>query len=147
MGFGSDFELKANEPGAAATPLITTRDVTKIAPATHAVTSFPLVLNEIRSVTAFTPIFRSNVLVNKPFPTVLLLLFGHCNLFPLPCNLRGFRREKRDSVGFRRIPSGADSIFSTTSTERRNHPHILEYGYNQRWLWVACDLELAAGSW
>ena len=38
-------------------PLITVRDVTKMASVTHAVTSFALVLNKIRSVTAFTPIF------------------------------------------------------------------------------------------
>ena len=38
-------------------PVITARDVTKMAAVTHSVTGFPLVLNEIRSVTAFTPIF------------------------------------------------------------------------------------------
>ena len=40
----------------------TVGDVTKMAAVTHAVTGFPLVLNEIRSVTAFTPIFRGVVI-------------------------------------------------------------------------------------
>ena len=43
-------------------PVITVRRATKTAPATHAVTTFPLVLNEIRSVAAFSPIFQSMVL-------------------------------------------------------------------------------------
>ena len=41
-------------PVACPSPLITVGDVTKKAAVTHAVTAFPLVLNHIRSVTAFT---------------------------------------------------------------------------------------------
>ena len=43
-------------------PVITVGDVTKITAVTHSVTGFPLVLNQIRSVTAFTPIFHVVVL-------------------------------------------------------------------------------------
>lgn len=37
--------------------VINARDVTKMAAVTHSVTAFPLVLNDIRSVAAFTPFF------------------------------------------------------------------------------------------
>ena len=95
--------------------VMTSGDVTKTASVTLAVTTFPLVLNDIRSVTAFTPIFRSNVLVNKPFQ--------------IPSGESSIPSEK---TRFRRIPSGTKSMFSTTLTERQNHPHIRECSFNQR---------------
>ena len=55
-------------------PLITIRDVTKMAAVTHSVTGFPFELNDIRSVTAFTPIFCGVVIT----VVVISVVFNQC---------------------------------------------------------------------
>jgi len=55
-------------------PLITVRHATKKTAATHSVTTFALVFNEIRGVTAFTPDFHTP-LKGNPKPTWILLFW------------------------------------------------------------------------
>ena len=92
--------------------ILTTRSGTKTDAGTNAGTTFLIVLNEMSGVPAFTPIFRSNVLVNKPFqiPSAKSNAFAvglglvrfdfanywlitnccfsvPCSMFPVPCSL------------------------------------------------------------
>jgi len=89
-------------------PVITIRHATKIAGATLAATTCPLVLNEIRSVAAFTPDLhgvvqsgglhlRSSTQIRGRLPLLLPLPLVWSFLLPMACGL-GFDSGRKNAI-------------------------------------------------
>ena len=95
------------------------RDVTKMAAVTHCVTSFPLALNEIRSVTAFTPFFMVWLQPAKSFDSVL----------KYPDSV-GKTAIPSDSVGYQ--PNVLNNIDRKTESPQCSSTVITTNGFNHQ---------------
>ena len=82
-------EPKAKSQQPMAGFLITVRDVTKMVAVTHSVTGFSLVLNEIRSVTAFTPFFAVWFYRLRKKPAACSAMLLGAFIFDLNCRFCG----------------------------------------------------------